>query len=55
MSLDARIAFDVIHDAREHVHAVLQLFERFAGDDELVFAEAEFFGAATGLVVALAT
>jgi hypothetical protein len=49
----AQVAFCVFDRVPEHEQTVSGRFELLAGDDELVFAEAELEGAATGLEVAL--
>jgi hypothetical protein len=49
----AQVAFCVLDRVSEHEQTVSDRFEQLAGDDELVFAEAELEGAATGLEIAL--
>jgi len=47
------ILLDVFERLGEHIHAIPELVELGAGDDELVVAEAQLGGPAAGFVVAL--
>lgn len=49
----AQVALRVADCVSEHEEPVSDRFELLTGDDELVFAEAELEGAATGFEVAL--
>ncbi len=49
----AEITLDVVDRALQDVQPVTQIFEFVARNDEFVFAEVEFLGAAARFVVAL--